>query len=415
MEQNNNPQNEIQQTESEKLHTSEVEIDREKIDRALDFFLQEQENAKEREKRSEQLQLKKKRAKRVARILSFLGIALFVLLIIILNPETKKQYKTFVHSQTPLSDYTIEFNYSPDTKILPMGANIAMYDSSNLRLLQKDGSEIFDIPFTVASWDMATSDNMIYLLDKIEKLLYFIDSKGSFVNKVELSNMPEQLYAGRGGNLIVRYRSESGVEGIFLFEKDGKLLEDLTYPKTTLTLIKINDNNVATVHGMYRIETKLSNYVYRYSAKGKLIFSKTLEDMIVMEQFEHDGILSMVDINRVMLYEIVTNEVRATVDSLVPVRLTAFDSVGQNLYCLDNRNRLRIIDMKGQVIEERFYQTEYKGMILFKGKLVLLGEDYVRTASREQKYPKPIENAFIVGDYLALVMKGEIRLSNKMD
>lgn len=64
MEQNNNPQNEIQQTESEKLHTSEVEIDREKIDRALDFFLQEQENAKEREKRSEQLQLKKEKSKK---------------------------------------------------------------------------------------------------------------------------------------------------------------------------------------------------------------------------------------------------------------------------------------------------------------------------------------------------------------
>lgn len=415
MEQNNGPSNGNTPDEKPFTQKEEVKIDREKIDRALDFFLQEQENAKAKELQREQNQIKQIRARRRARILAISGIALFVILVILLNPETRKQYRNFVNEQTPLSDYTIEFNYSTGMKILPMGENIAIYDSANIKLLQKDGSEIFDIPFMIGSWDMASSDSMIYLLDKIEKILYFIDNKGNFINKVELGNQPEQLYAGRAGNLSVRYRSESGVEGIILFDKDGKLLEDLTYPKTTLTLIKVNDNNQTTVHGMYRIDTKLSNYVYRYSPKGKLVFTKTMEDMIVMEQFEHDGILSMVDINRVMLYEIVTNEVRATVDSLVPVRLTAFDSVGQNLYCLDNRNRLRIIDMKGQVIEERFYQTEYKGMILFKGKLVLLGEDYVRTASREQKYPKPIENAFIVGDYLALVMKGEIRLSNKMD
>ena len=403
------------QEEQEVKRTGEIALDREKVDRALDFFLREQENAKEKERQRELKRIKQKRAKRIARILSFLGIALFVLLLILINPETKKQYRSFVNGQAPLSDYTIEFNYSPDMQILPMGENIAMYDSSNIRVLKKDGEELVDIPFVIGSWDMATSDTMIYLLDKIEKSLYFIDNKGNFVNKVSLSNMPEKLYAGKAGNLIVHYRSESGVEGIHLFDREGKLMEDLTYPKTTLTLIKIGDDNQATVHGMYRVDAGLSNYVYRYSAKGKLVFSKTLEDMIVMEQFENANIAAMIDINRVAIYDLSANEVRTTVDSLVPIRLTAFDKENQTIYCLDNRNRLRVIDTRGQLVEERFYQTGYKGMTVFKGKLVLFGDDFVRTASREQKYPKPIQDFFIVGDYIALVMKGEIRLSNKME
>ena len=238
----------------------------------------------------------------MAKIISFVGLALFVLVLILINPETKKQYVRYLESQAPKHEYAFNYNYSPGMKILPLGESLVMYDSANIRLLKKDGSEIFDIPFSLANWDMATSEHNIYLLNRIEKVLYFIDEEGNFINQVSLDNIPSKLYAGKLGNLVVHYKSEAGVEGITLFDNYGNLLEDLTYPKTTITRIDINEHNQTTVHGMYRVEPKLTNYMYRYNPKGKLIFSKSFEDVIFFEQFENDSTIALVDVNRIQFY-----------------------------------------------------------------------------------------------------------------
>ncbi|MDO5063123.1 MAG: DUF5711 family protein [Peptostreptococcaceae bacterium] len=401
--------------DEQRLSGEVVHLDRDKIDQVLDSFLKEQETLRERERQRELKIHRKKRAKQWLKFLSFLGIALFVLVIVVTNPETRKQYRNYLDDQAPKEEYSIAYNYSPNMEILPMGTSIAVYDSGNIRLLKKDGSEIFDIPFVLGSWDMETSDSMIYLLDKIEKFLYFIDEGGNFVNKVELSNIPFKIYAGKAGNVIVHYRSEAGVEGVVMFDKGGKLLDDQSYPKTTITMIDISDSNEMTVHGMYRIEPKIANYMYRYSARGKLIFSKNFEDVIFVRQYENESTIALIDINRIDFYDKSSNEVSASLDSLVPAKLIAFDRSAQQIYFLDKRNKLRVINMQGEVVEEKYFQSEYEKMTIHHGKLLMFGQDFVRTPSKELKFPKKIEDFFELQDYLVLVMKGEIKMANKLE
>lgn len=401
----------------EKVHTTGemATFDKEKIDRVLDSFLKEQELLKERERQQELKKIRKKRAKKLVKLFSFLGLALFVLVIIAIHPETRRLYHNYQEAQVPQEEYLIPYNYSPDMEILPFASELALYDSANLRALKKDGTEVFDIPFVIASWDMETSDHMIYLLDKIEKVLYFIDHKGEFINKVELSNIPSKLYAGKAGNLAVHYRSDAGVEGVMMFDKNGKLLEDQTYPKTTLTFVTINDQNQTTVHGMYRVDPKLSNYTYRYSAKGKLIFSKSFEDVIFVKQYENDSTIAMVDINRIDFYDKSKNETVYTLESLIPLQQVAYDSEKEEIYFLDKRNKLRVINMQGEITGEKYFQTEYKSMVIHHGNLLMLGEDFVRKEYKEIKYPKKIERFFKLDDYLVFILKGEIRMTNKLE
>lgn len=399
----------------QELEEQSVHIDKSKIDQALDSFIKEQEITKERERQRKINMEKKKRAKRWAKILSVLGIVLFVLVIILINPQTHKQYKKYVQAQKPKEEYTIEYIYSPGMAILPLGSDLVTYDSSNIRRLQKDGAEVFDIPFSLGSWDMATSKKRIYLLDKIEKQLYFIDEKGNFINKVALNNLPFKLYSGINGNLVVQYRSEAGVEGILIFDNSGKQLEDLTYPKTTLTLIDVNESNQVTVHGMYRIDPTLSNVVYRYSDRGKQIFSTSFKDVIFVRQYENGHSLGFVDINQLQFYSKVTNEPTAMVQSLIPAKIIEYDEEAGNIYILDKRNKLRVIDFEGQILEERYFQVEYEDMRIFGGNLLLFGSDFVRTPTKELKYPKKIEEIFELEDYLVVVMKGVIRMTNKME
>ena len=54
MDQKKEQQNQnMPQEEQEVKRTGEIALDREKVDRALDFFLREQENAKEKERQRE--------------------------------------------------------------------------------------------------------------------------------------------------------------------------------------------------------------------------------------------------------------------------------------------------------------------------------------------------------------------------
>ncbi len=395
--------------------SGEVSFDRSKIDQALDHFLQEQEREAERKKQQELRLEKQKRNRRRAKTISAIGLIVFVLLIILLNPETIKQYQRYADQQAPREEYTIEYNYSVDMELAPMGEGIVLYDSGNIRYLKKDGAEIFSIAFRLADWDMATSDDRIYLMDRINKLLYFIDDKGTFVAKVELPHIPSKLYAGKAGNLVVHYRSDASVEGVLFFDRDGKLLEDLNYPKTTLTVIDVNAQNQITVHGMYRMNDHLTNSVYRYSANGKLIFSKEFEDVLIVRQYENAQSLAFIDPNTILFYDKTTNELIDSVNSNVSAKLLAYDELNEQIYVLDKRNKLHIYDMTGRLVDEKHFQSEYEQMVVYKGKLVLLGEDFIRIDDREIKYPKKPEGYFKVGDYLGFVMKGEIRLMNKME
>lgn len=391
-----------------------VELSKDKINQVLDSFLQEQEQAKEREI-ARQLKIKKqKKRKQILKALSFAGVVLLVLLIIAVNPNTRQYYKNYKDAQVPQEEYDIEYNYASGMAILPMGANLLTYDSGNLKLLKKNGEEIFDIPFSIGSWDLAVSDKAIYLLDKIDKVLYFIDEKGNFTSKVELANIPHKLYAGKQGNVVVHYRSESGVEGIIIFDKDGKNLTDATYPKTTITMIHVSEENRVTVHGMLRIAPTIENSVYRYSDRGSLIFSKSYPEVIYVRQYEDKTHIAFVDVNTVQFYNKNTNEDIKTVTSLIPAKLITFDSDKGNLYLLDSGNRLRVLDMNGNIIDEKHFQTEYNGIITFKGELLMIGDDFVRTQSKEIKLETGVEDVFKLGDYLVVVTQGHIKLMNKL-
>ena len=392
----------------------EVALSKDKIDQALDSFLREQEQAKERAQQKQQKIKKEKQKKKIRRALVIAGIALFVLVIVASNPNTRQYYNKYKEAQIPKEEYDIEYNYASGMEILPMGTNLLTYDSGNLKLLKKNGQEIFDIPFMVGSWDLATSDKAIYLLDKIDKILYFIDEKGNFVNKVVLTNNPHKLYAGKQGNLALHYRSESGVEGVCIYDKDGKLLTDVTYPKTTLTMVHVNDENKVTVHGMLRIASTIENSVYRYSERGNLIFSKSYQDVIYVRQYEDKSQIIYVDVNTAQFYNKNINEDFKTVTSLIPTKLVTFDEYKKELYLLDTRNRLRILDMDGNLVEEKYFQIEYKQLLIYKGELLMIGDDFIRTQSKEIKMDTKIEKIFKLSDYLVIVTQGRIRLLNKL-
>lgn len=392
----------------------ETVFTQDKINRALDHYLQEQEREKQREQRRlEQIERRKRNQKRL-RIAGAILILALIIGMIATNPNVRSYYKSHQEAQRPKEEYTIAFNYSAGMRVLPLGSNLLFYDGNNLRLLQKDGTELFDVPFMLGSWDLEASNQSIYLLDRIEKQLYFIDPKGNFTAKIALQNLPHKLYAGKSGHAVLHYRSEAGVEGVVIYNREGKVLADETYPKTTITMVCVSDDNVVSVHGMLRTAQGLENTVYRYADSGALLLSKSYSDVIFVRQYESRGRIAYVDVNTIQFFNKLTNTDEKAVTSLISARRIAYDDQSAQIYILDNRNRLRVVDMDGNIVEERHYQMQYNQLHVFAGELLLIGEDYIRTRDTEMTFGSDIQEVFQLENYLCVLMEGEIRLMNKL-
>lgn len=387
-------------------------MDKDKIDNVLEEFLKEQELEAEREKRRAQEAIKKEKRKKIINRAKIGIAAMLVFVVLLLNPYSVRLYKDHKEAQRPKEEYVISYNYSQGMEVLPFGENILIYDSSNLRLLKPSGEEIFNVNLVLDSWALEVSEKNIYLLDKVSKELYFLSSKGEFENNVQLSNIPSRIIAGRDGAVAVYYKTDVGIEGAMFFDNKGKQVADLNYPKVSITAIEVNDQNQFTVHGIYRIEPKLTDNVYHYSAGGKLIYSSQIKDAIVIDQLEMNDRYMLVDVNNLIMLKKNSNEEIFRISSTIP-----FKSVKKHqdaIYALDKRNKLTIIDLEGNIVDEKYYQTQFSDITWLNLEMIFYSRDFVKNLETQLNFTKPIEKVFNVGNYIAIVMKGEVKLINKI-
>lgn len=388
-------------------------MDKEKIDRVLGEFLKEQELEAEREKKREEDAVKKAKIKKIADRIRVIAVIMIVSVVLLLNPYTIRLYKDYKELQRPREEYLINYNYSLGMKVEPFGENILIYDSSNLRLLKPDGEEIFNVNLVLDSWELEVSDKKIYLLDKVSKELYFISSKGEFENNIKLGNIPSRIIAGEKGSLAVYYKTDVGVEGVLFFDSSGKQIADLNYPKVSITAVKINDQNQFTVHGIYRLEPKLTDNMYHYSSAGALIYSTEIQDAIIIDQLEMKDRVMLFDINNLIMLKKNSNEELFRISSTIPFKSVKLHQ--EKIYALDKRNKMIIIDLDGNIVDEKYYQTEFSDITWLNSELVFYSRDFVKNLETQMNFTKPIEEVFNVGEYIGIVMKGELKLINKLE
>lgn len=388
-------------------------IDREKIDNVLNQFLKEQELEAEREQKRQAEALRKEK---IAKLLNRMKIVFAILLIgiiLLLNPYSLRLYKDHKEKTRPKEEYTLQYNYSQGMEVLDFGENLIIYDSSNLKLLKPSGEEIFNINLAIDSWNIAVSDKSIYLLDKVTKELYFISAKGEFKNIVQLSNIPTKVISGKNGSVAVYYKTDVGIEGVVFLDSKGKVIEDLNYPKVSITHIEINEHNQLSVHGIYRMEPSLTNNIYYYSAEGRLIYSGEIADAIVIDQIDFTDRVLLFDVNNIIMLKRNTQEELFRISSSIPYKSVKLHQ--DQIYVLDKRNKLIILDLDGNIIDEKYYQSEFDDITWLNSETVFYNREFVKTLNSQMNFTKPIEKVMNVGNYIAVVMKGEVKLVNKID
>ena len=387
-------------------------MDKEKIDSVLEEFLKQQELQAERERKKQELELKKERRQKIFNRAKIILAVILIFAALIFNPYNIRKMKDYRQQQRPREEYQMTWNYSQGMEVIPFGQDILIYDSSNLRLLKLSGEEIFNVNLALDSWTLEVSDKNIYLLDKVEKTLYFISSKGEFKNNVQFSNIPQKIVAGKNGAIAVYYRTEVGVEGTVFFSSEGKQIADLNFPKVSITKVMVNDQNQFTVHGVYRMAPSLTSNMYHYSSEGNLIYSSEIKDAIVIDQIDMKDRYMLVDINNLIMLRKNTNEEIFRISSAIPFISVQLHE--DKIYALDRRNKLTVINPDGSIADEKYYQSDFEGITWLDGELVFYSRDYVKNSQTQLKFSKPIEKIIHVGNHVGVVMKGEIRLMNRI-
>lgn len=388
-------------------------IDKAKIDTVLSQFLKEQELEVEREQKRQQEVLRKEKISKFINKMKLFFTVILIIAIFLLNPYSLRMYKDYKEEKRPKEEYTIKYNYSQGMEVLDFGENLLIYDSSNLKLLKPSGEELFNINLVIDSWALSVSEKNIYLLDKVTKELYFISAKGEFKNTVQLSNIPTKVTAGKNGSVAVYYKTDVGIEGVVFLNAKGKIIEDLNYPKVSITHIEINDHNQLSVHGIYRMEPSLTNNIYYYSAEGRLIYSGEIKDAIIIDQIDFTDRVLFFDVNNIIMLKRNNQEELFRISSSIPYKSVKLHQ--DQIYVLDKRNKLIIFDMDGNIIDEKYYQSEFDDITWLNSETVFYSREFVKTLNSQMNFTKPIEKVMNVGNYIAIVMKGEVKLVNKID
>lgn len=388
-------------------------IDKAKIDTVLNQFLKEQELEVEREQKRQKEVLRKEKMSKLINKMKLFFTAVLIIAIFLLNPYSLRIYKDYKEEKIPKEEYTIKYNYSQGMDLLDFGENLLIYDSSNLKLLKPSGEELFNINLVIDSWALSVSEKNIYLLDKVTKELYFISAKGEFKNTVQLSNIPTKVIAGKNGSVAVYYKTDVGIEGVVFLNAKGKIIEDLNYPKVSITHIEINDHNQLSVHGIYRMEPSLTNNIYYYSAEGRLIYSGEIKDAIIIDQIDFTDRVLFFDVNNIIMLKRNNQEELFRISSSIPYKSVKLHQ--DQIYVLDKRNKLIILDMDGNIVDEKYYQSEFDDITWLNSETVFYSREFVKTLNSQMNFTKPIEKVMNVGNYIAIVIKGEVKLVNKID
>ena len=334
-------------------------------------------------------------------------ITVIVLLILFCNPLTIRYLKKQFIIANPNTSIDIAFRYSNNNYAEEFSHGLLMYDGLSLKLIETDGSERFDVTINADNYSISTSKNRIFLLDIAKKNVYILDGKGNIVNQVTVDYLPKRIIALDNGNFIVHYFTDVYIEGIKLFSENGNLINDITYPNVTLTLIQGDKNDHFAVFGFFRTGSSLENSVYFYNRTGELQYANQINDVIIHQLLFQKNRVLMLDVNSILTSDTAFEEVSSLEFPLVLKKIVANE---KNIYLLTKDNSIQVMDSEFQNTDQLSSQENIIDMFLVDDKLIYYTQNAVLCNYNRRQFSKDIVKVIPVDDTLMILFKNEMKI-----
>lgn len=333
----------------------------------------------------------------------------FVLSVLLLNPYTMSRYIRPLFAGDPVKKPAPEkeFAYTPDRQVKILGSSLILYDGRNLRKWDETGKEVFVAPIRSDNFALETMDENIYLLDKVRKKIYSFNDQGEILAQVEVKETPMNIKAITGGRFILHYITEVKVEGLQIYDKKCKLLNDITYPKRSINFIQEDKGkNGFMVSSLIRTPLALNNSIYLYNNRLDPTMATDVEDTVFVKGELLADHIALMDTSYMAIYD---RSFRPLCRISAEGGFRDFLMTTDGFYTVGSGKKIRNYDFNGKLLEEKTYKEEILSLKMFQGEpLVIFRGGYIY---QEVHYDtvKDILDVFPLDNKLAILFKDSIK------
>lgn len=132
----------------------------------------------------------------------------------------------------------------------------------------------FEATISSDNFSISSSDDFIYILDKVQRKVYQIDKNGEIVGQAEVDKQISGIDIFSDGRFILKFTTDIKADGLLVYNKNCEFVKEITYPKTTIN--KVSEDKTTggfMVSGLLRDEDNLKNSIFYYNQKLEAVMA----------------------------------------------------------------------------------------------------------------------------------------------
>lgn len=300
-------------------------------------------------------------------------LSALVIGLLIFNPYTMDRYirpRLFPREGEQPYSLRTAIEYAPDRYVGALGDSVIHYEGRNIRRLDKKGKELFSSAVRSDNFVVDISKDTIFLLDKVRKKLYAVNAEGEIIAQTQTEHTPINITALTGGRVALHYITQVKVEGLFIYDRNCRKLQDITYPKRSLNFVASDEEKGGfLVSSLIRDSSMLKNNIYLYDAKGEATLSTDVDDSVFVKADFSSHHIALMDNSYIVVYD---REFRPISRISSEAGLDDFCLTDEFLYTADALHKFRKYDLQGKLVDEKLYKEDILRIELLEGEPLLI-------------------------------------------
>ena len=294
------------------------------------------------------------------------------------------------------------FDYNAKTVVAALKNEIIIYDGKNLVKKNDNFKNIFETRLAINDFVMKVEAEDIYILDKIDKILYKINKDGEIVSQAKFMESGQNIYPLKNGDVLLSYNTNVAADGIIVYDSDMKQKTNINYPNSLISTVNFEEStNTIYVSVQVNNLSDITNTIYAYNSSYEVQSINSYKNLLTIEMINTNNSKLILDPTRLYILDGKYKNV-ATID--------AQNSFAGMVLVNGNKN-VRIYDKTGKLLEEKAFKDTINKMILDMPQIIYIGTTSVHIQNRTLEFAKDIEKSILLSNNkLVLFFKGNVEI-----
>lgn len=301
------------------------------------------------------------------------------------------------------------FDYNAKTVVAALKNEIIIYDGKNLVKKNDKFKNIFETRLAINDFVMKVEQEDIYILDKIDKILYKINKDGEIVSQAKFMESGQNIYPLKNGDVLLSYNTNVAADGIIVYDSDMKQKTNINYPNSLISTVNFEEStNTIYVSVQVNNLADITNTIYAYNSNYEVQSINSYKNLLTIEMINTNNSKLILDPTRLYILDGKYKNV-ATIDA--QNSFAGMVLVNEKIYLLDGNKNVRIYDKTGKLLEEKAFKDTINKMILDMPQIIYIGTTSVHTQNRTMEFAKDIEKSVLLSNNkLVLFFKGNVEI-----